>query len=196
MTTKTKFESCLTGPHCIGTMANKGESGPSQRRQSRVKTEKRPRRRPCRFSASTALMPPGPSSLARVVTKCAKRNSTDLIMSMLRARAELARLRNCYGLWYKVAFRQAQVQVYLDDLDSEGRAGRDLCRRSPGRRSSAAGDEACAATGGHYKRLRLSRAGAYCPPGDGLYGAAHTAPRWPGDSTGSHSHPMAAVIGF
>ena len=89
-----------------------------------------------------------------------------------------------------------EVQVYLNDLDPECGAGRALCRWGQRRGPGAAGDEARPPIGGRDRRLRLSRAGVCNPAGDGLYGANDTALRWCCGSTGSRSHPVAAVIRF
>ena len=68
-----------------------------------------------------------------------------------------------------------EVQVYLDDLDPEAVRVELYADGVNGSRAGARGDEARAATGRRNKRLRLSRECACSPPGDGLYGATHTA---------------------
>jgi starch phosphorylase len=86
-----------------------------------------------------------------------------------------------------------EVQVYLDDLDPEavrvelyanGVIGTAAERVEMKRMRQLVG-----ATNGYV----LPRSRAYIPPGGGLYGATHTAPRRRDGSSGSRPYPLATV---
>jgi len=70
-----------------------------------------------------------------------------------------------------------EVQMYLDDLDPEAVLVELYANGIKDVAPEACGNEACAATGGCNKRLRLSRRGACNTPRIGLYGTPHSTPQ-------------------